>query len=84
MVPVGWAARCVLPGRRVVGMRSRGAWGVCWGSARESSGAAHIWRRDWLSFPPGSANGRVPSGWRSWGGRGCPIALACSTLSLVP
>jgi len=35
-------------------------------------------------FSSGSATGRVPSGWRSWGGRGCPIALACSDLSLVP
>lgn len=43
-----------------------------------------VWRRDQLGFPPGSANGRIPSGWRSWGGRGCPIALACPNLPLVP
>lgn len=47
-------------------------------------GAAQVQRRDWLGFPSGSANGRVPSGWRSWGDRRCPIALAYSDLPPMP
>lgn len=47
--------------------------GLCWGSARDPSGAVHIQ----LGFTPASADERLPSGWRSWRGRGHVTRMAC-------
>lgn len=88
MFPVAWAACCVLPGRRVVGMRRRDAWGLpglCPGAVRSGSSLEErpaefsSWLCKWESWLCKWES----SQWMEKLRRRCPLALACPYLPLV-